>query len=183
VVGYTGAIGPSNGLHDQIPEAARILEERGRDDIVFLIAGDGKTLPTLRERTADRTNVLLVGSMPKQEVPAITRTADILLTLFADVPILATNSPNKFFDALASGRPVIVNQPGWTRSLVLDNEAGLAVKAGDGAALAEAIIELADDPERRERMGRNARLLAEREFSRDEQADTLLRVLEDAAGR
>jgi len=183
VVGYTGAIGPSNGLHDQIPEAARILEERGRSDIVFLIAGDGKSLPTLRERTADRANVLLVGSMPKQEVPAITRTADILLTLFADVPILATNSPNKFFDALASGRPVIVNQPGWTRSLVLDNEAGLAVKAADGAALAEAIIALADDPERRARMGRNARMLAEREFSRDEQADTLLRVLEDAAGR
>jgi glycosyltransferase involved in cell wall biosynthesis len=66
---------------------------------------------------------------------------------------------------------------------VLDNEAGLAVKAADGAALAEAIIALADDPERRERMGRNARMLAEREFSRDEQADTLLRVLEDAAGR
>lgn len=127
--------------------------------------------------------MLLVGSMPKQEVPAITRTADILLTLFADVPILATNSPNKFFDALASGRPVIVNQPGWTRSLVLDNEAGLAVKAGDGAALAEAIVALADDPERRARMGRNARMLAEREFSRDEQADTLFRVLEDAARR
>lgn len=182
VVGYTGAIGPSNGLHDQIPEAARILEERGRDDIVFLIAGDGKSLPVLRERTAARGNVLLVGSMPKQDVPAITRTADILLTLFADVPILATNSPNKFFDALASGRPVIVNQPGWTRELVLDNEAGLAVAAGDGRALAEAILSLADDAERRESMGRNARALAERKFSRDEQADRVLSILKDAAG-
>lgn len=182
VVGYTGAIGPSNGLHDQIPEAARILEERGRDDIVFLIAGDGKSLPVLRERTADRGNVLLAGSMPKQEVPAITRTADILLTLFADVPILATNSPNKFFDALASGRPVIVNQPGWTRQLVLENEAGLAVAASDGRALAEAILSLADDPERRMRMGHNARALAERQFSRDEQADRVLGVLKDAAG-
>lgn len=181
VVAYTGAIGPSNGLHDQIPEAARVLEERGRDDIVFLIVGDGKSLPVLRERTAERDNVLLVGTMPKQEIPAITRTADILLTLFADVPILATNSPNKFFDALASGRPVIVNQPGWTRSLVLDNEAGLAVEAGDGTALAEAIITLADDDERRARMGQNARMLAEREFGRDEQASSLLRVLDDAA--
>lgn len=183
VVGYTGAIGPSNGLHDQIPEAARILEERGRHDIVFLIAGDGKSLPLLKERTSERSNVVLAGTVPKKDVPLITRTADVLLTLFADVPILATNSPNKFFDALASGRPVIVNQPGWTRSLVLDNDAGLAVKAGDGAALAEAVIALADDPQRRERMGRNARMLAEREFSRDMQADRMLALLKDAAAR
>jgi glycosyltransferase involved in cell wall biosynthesis len=182
VVGYAGAIGPSNGLEDQIPGAAREIAAHGRDDIVFLIAGDGKSLPVLRERTADLPNVRLVGSVPKQDVPALTRTADVLLTLFADVPILATNSPNKFFDALASGRPVIVNQPGWTRSLVLDNDAGLAVPAADGRALAEAVIALADDPDRRARMGRNARLLAEREFGRDELADRLLNVLKGVSG-
>ena len=179
---YAGAIGPSNGLEDQIPGAAREIAAHGRDDIVFLIAGDGKSLPVLRERTADLPNVRLVGSVPKQDVPALTRTADVLLTLFADVPILATNSPNKFFDALASGRPVIVNQPGWTRSLVLDNDAGLAVPDADGRALAEAVIALADDPDRRARMGRNARLLAEREFGRDELADRLLNVLKGVSG-
>ncbi|MHB9002569.1 MAG: glycosyltransferase family 4 protein [Coriobacteriia bacterium] len=179
VVGYTGAIGPSNAVEDHVPEAARILHESGRTDVVFLIAGDGKSLPTLRERTAGLPNVRLVGAVPKREVPKFTRTADVLMTLFADVPVLATNSPNKFFDALASGRPVIVNQPGWTRDLVLDNEIGAAITAGDGEALARVIIDLADDPERRARMGRNARELAEREFDRDDMDDRLLGILSD----
>jgi glycosyltransferase involved in cell wall biosynthesis len=103
------------------------------------------------------------------------------MTLFADVPILATNSPNKFFDALASGRPVIVNQPGWTRELVENNDAGVYVPVGDGRALAEAVASLADDADRRARMGANARALAERRFSRDDLAGQLIGVLEEAA--
>jgi len=182
VVGYAGAIGPSNALEDQVPEAARVLHERGRHDIVFLIAGDGKSLPALRERTADLPNVVLAGTVPKREVPRFTRTADVLMALFADVPILATNSPNKFFDALASGRPVIVNSPGWTKSLVEDNDCGAYVPAGDGVAMADAIERLADDPDALARLGRNARELAVREFSRDDLAARMLGVLERAVG-
>ena len=182
VVGYAGAIGPSNALEENVPEAARLLHERGRSDIVFLIAGEGKSVPLLTERIAGLPNVRLVGSLPKREVPLLTRTADVLLVLFADVPILATNSPNKFFDALASGRPVIVNQPGWTREIVEEHGVGRAVTAGDGRALADAIETLADDPELTGTMGRAARTLAEREFGRDQQADRLIALLEEIAG-
>jgi len=180
VVGYAGAIGPSNALEDQVPEAARTLHERGRHDIVFLIGGDGKSLPVLRERTADLPNVILAGSVPKRDVPRLTHTADMLMTLFADVPILAMNSPNKFFDALASARPVLVNSPGWTKALVEENDCGVYVPAGDGVAMADAIERLADEPDTVARMGRNARELAEREFSRDDLAARMLGVLERA---
>ncbi len=183
VVGYAGAIGPSNAVEAQVPEAARILHERGRDDIVFVIAGDGKCLPALREATAELPNVRLVGSLPKKDVPTLTRSADVLMTLFADVPILATNSPNKFFDGLASGRPMIVNSPGWTKDLVEDHDCGLYVPAGDGRALADALERLAADREALEQMGRNARRLAEERFGRDMLADAVLRVLQDAATR
>lgn len=181
VVGYAGAIGPSNAVEAHVPEAARILEERGRTDIVFLIAGDGKCLDEVRRLTEGRTNVLLVGSLPKREVPRLTRTADVLMTLFADVPILATNSPNKFFDALASGRPVIVNQPGWTRELVETHDAGIHIPVGDGRALADAVERLADDRALTARMGANARRLAEDEFDRDAQALRFIAALEEAA--
>lgn len=180
VVGYAGAIGPSNALEDQVPEAARILQERGRDDIVFLIAGDGKSLPVLRERSEGLRNVIFAGSVPKREVPRLTRTADLLMTLFADVPILATNSPNKFFDALASGRPVLVNSPGWTRDLVQDNDCGVYVAPGGGRAMADAIERLTDDRDALARMGANARALAEREFGRDDLAARMLAVLDRA---
>lgn len=182
VVGYAGAIGPSNAVEAQMPEAAHTLHERGRDDIVFVIAGDGKCLPKLREMVEGLPNVRLVGSLPKKDVPVLTRSADVLMTLFADVPILATNSPNKFFDGLASGRPMIVNSNGWTKDLVEQNRCGVYVPAGDGVALADAIERLAADRDLLEEMGRNARRLAEERFSRDDLADQALAVLKDAAG-
>jgi glycosyltransferase involved in cell wall biosynthesis len=180
VVGYAGAIGPSNALEAQVPEAARTLAARGRDDIAFLIAGDGKSIPALRELTKDLPSVVLAGSAPKREIPRLTRTADLLMVLFADVPILASNSPNKFFDALASGRPVLVNSDGWTRGLVETNDCGVYVKAGDGVAMADAIERLADDADTRACMGANARALAEREFGRDDLAERMLQVLKRA---
>lgn len=181
VVGYTGAIGPSNAVHEQVPEAARVLAERGRDDIVFMIAGDGKSLEVLRELTAGLENVRILGRIPKLEVPALTRTSDVLMALFGNVPILATNSPNKFFDALASGRPVIVNQPGWTRELVEENGCGVYVPVGDGVALADAIERLADDAETTREMGEAARALAEERFGRDLQAARILALLQRVA--
>jgi glycosyltransferase involved in cell wall biosynthesis len=185
VVGYAGAIGPTNALEDSVPQAARVLKQRDRDDIVFLIAGDGKSLPDLETMRTEweLENLLLVGSFPKREIPQLLRTADVLMTLFKDVPILATNSPNKFFDGIASGRPMIVNSPGWTRTLVEENDAGVFVAPGDAEALADAVTELADDPQRRSQMGANARALAEREFGRDQMAARVLGVLEDAASR
>ncbi len=181
VVGYAGAIGPSNDVDGQVPEAARLLSQRGRDDIVFVIAGDGKCLPRLEELTQGLANVKLLGSLPKAEIPRVTRTADVLMVLFADRPILATNSPNKFFDALAAGRPVIVNSPGWTRDLVTEHECGAYVPPGDGRALADAIERLADDASQRERMGGNARHLAEQRFARDLLSQQVLDVLQATA--
>lgn len=180
VVGYAGAIGPSNDVQGNVPGAARILHDRGRDDIVFVLVGDGKSLPEVESMTAGLPNVILAGSMPKAEIPRFTRTADTLMVLFADKPILATNSPNKFFDGLATGRPMIVNSDGWTRDLVEEHEAGMYFPARDSEALADAIEQLVDDPELRARIGVNARALAEREFARDLLAERVRLVLEEA---
>ena len=109
--------------------------------------------------------------------------SDACLTIFKDVPVLATNSPNKLFDTFAAGRPAIVNQPGWMRELV-ERQRGRAVRRapGDPADLAEKVAWLRDHPDEAERFGRNARALAEREFGRDELAARALAVLEEAAG-
>ena len=114
---------------------------------------------------------------------ALAAASDACLTLFKDVPVLATNSPNKLFDTFAAGRPAIVNMDGWMRELVEGNEAGLYVRAGDARDLAEKVAWLRDHPAEAQRMGRNARALAEREFDRDELAARALAVLEEAAAR
>jgi glycosyltransferase involved in cell wall biosynthesis len=95
--------------------------------------------------------------------------------------VLATKSPNKLFDTFAAGRAAIVNMDGWMRELVEHNEAGVYVRAGDAADLAEKVAWLRDHPAETARMGANARALAEREFGRDELAARALAVLEEAA--
>lgn len=184
VVGYSGAIGPSNAVH-VIAQAARVLKERGERRVRILIAGDGKDLPKVLQLKEDAAldNLLIAGSIPKQEMPRFLRTCDVLLVHFAKVPVLYTNSPNKLFDGLAAGRPIIVNSPGWTKPLIESNDAGLFVEPEDPEALADAIISLANDPDAVERMGHNSRALAEREFDRDVQARRLLSLLEESASR
>ena len=182
VVTYAGAIGPSNDIGNVL-RAAELLAGRGRDDIRILLVGDGKDRPRLTEER-DRlglTNVVITGSISKAELPDLIRSSDVILVHLADVPILATGSPNKLFDGISSGRPVIVNSPGWTRPLVEDNGVGLYVPPADPIALAEAIEALADDPARVEEMGRAARRLAESDFDRDAHARRLIEVLEEAA--
>jgi glycosyltransferase involved in cell wall biosynthesis len=184
VVGYTGAVGPANAVH-VIAEAAALLKSEGRDDVAILVAGDGKRAPQVRAMKEELAlgNFHLLGSVPKHDVPALLRSCDVLLAHLAKVPVLYTGSPNKLFDALASGRPIIVNSPGWTKPLVVDNDAGLFVEPEDAQALADAIVTLADDPAAVERMGRNARRVAEEQFSRDEQADRLIGVLQSVVDK
>jgi glycosyltransferase involved in cell wall biosynthesis len=171
-VAYFGAMGEANDL-TAVLEAARLLP-----DVSFVLMGDGKRRAEL-ERAAPANVRFRTGS--KEDVARLAAESSACLTLFKDVPVLATNSPNKLFDTFAAGRPAIVNMDGWMRELVDQNEAGLYARAGDAADLAEKIAWLRDHPGEAERMGANARALAEREFGRDQLAERALAVLEEAA--
>ena len=178
---YTGSMGKANGL-DQLVDAAAAL----RDTRVTIVAlGDGGERPRLERRVQELglANLLFLPPVAKDELAGIVGASDVTLTIFAPFPILETNSPNKFFDSLAAGKAVVVNLDGWLRRLVEENDAGVWVPGGDAGALATGLRELADDPARVDQMGRNARALAEREFSRDLMAERLARTLEDAVGQ
>lgn len=179
---YTGAMGAANGM-DQLLDAAAALRRAGDSGIALVAIGDGAQRPRLERRVAVERldNVLLLPPVAKTDLAGIVGAADVTLTLFAAAPVLQTNSPNKLFDSLAAGRPVIVNLDGWLRRVVEEADAGIYVRAGDGPGLAETLSTLAHDPERIARMGRNARRLAELDFDRDAMADRLAQALEQVA--
>jgi len=177
VCSYFGAMGEANDL-TQVIEAAALLRER---EVSFVLLGGGKRRTALehlaRERGAD--NVVFMDPVPdKASVARLAAASDACLTIFKDVPVLATNSPNKLFDTFAAGRAAIVNTDGWMRELVEDNDAGLYVRAADPADLAEKVGRLEADRELTERLGRNGRALAEREFDRDLLAGRVTALLE-----
>ncbi|MGE5635785.1 MAG: glycosyltransferase family 4 protein [Nocardioidaceae bacterium] len=183
VCSYFGTMGEANDL-TQVIEAAALLERRGENGVVFVLLGDGKRraeLEELAERRGARSVVFVDPVPDKSSVARLAAASDACLTIFKDVPILYTCSPNKLFDTFAAGRAAIVNTPGWLQRLVEDNEAGLYARHGDPADLAAKVVRLRDDPALTRRLGANGRRLAEREFSRDELAERALGVLERAA--
>jgi glycosyltransferase involved in cell wall biosynthesis len=182
VCSYFGTMGEANDL-TQVVEAA-VLKERGDDGVAFVLLGDGKRREALEElaRRRGADNVIFSTPVPdKKSVARLAAASDACMTIFKDVPVLSTCSPNKLFDTFAAGRPAIVNTPGWMRELVEGNEAGVYARPGDAADLADKVTFLRDRPELTRRYGQNARGLAERQFSRDELAARALGVLERAA--
>ncbi len=182
VCSYFGTMGEANDL-SQVVEAAAVLAADGDDSVAFVLQGDGKRRPALEAEVRRRglRNVLLLPAGDKASAARLAAASDACMTIFKDVPILSTNSPNKLFDTFAAGRPAVVNTPGWQRDLVERHEAGVFARPGDPADLAAQVLRLRDNPEMAAAFGRNARRLAEGEFDRHLLGERLRAVLEDIA--
>ncbi|MBC1473835.1 glycosyltransferase family 4 protein [Listeria grandensis] len=175
---HLGAMGEANGL-DYIVEAAKILQDRKQDEIKIIIGGDGKSKPRLEKFCAKHrlTNVIFSGHVSRKDVPIYTSLADITMTCFKPLPILATNSPNKFFDSLAAGRPIIVNSDGWTKDIVQKYDIGYYVDPAEPEELAEKLIELQNQRTELRAQQSKIRNIAEEHYSAEKLADKVEMIL------
>src|SRR5690606_30388674 len=140
---FAGAHGIANGL-DAVLDAAAELKRRGRHDIKLVLVGDGKLKPALEERarTAQLDNVIFLPPVPKHRVARLMAAADIGMQILANVPAFYYGtSPNKFFDYIAAGLPVLNNYPGWLADLIKEHSIGFVVPPGDPVAFADALEE------------------------------------------
>ena len=182
---FSGAHGMANGL-DAVLDAAAELKRLNRHDIKLVFVGDGKLKPALQERARNEglVNCILFDPIPKPELAALVRGSDVGMMILANVPAFYYGtSPNKFFDYIATGLPVLNNYPGWLAGMITEHKCGIAVPPDDARAFAEALIHLADHPEERELMGPRARSLAEKEFNRDQLAECFADWLEKMAAK
>lgn len=178
---YFGGMGMANNLEYAI-DAAKILTDRGRKDIVVVLHGGGgrKEAHIEQVKTLGLKNVIFSDPVPDKGVVAqLVASCDVCLTIYRASKEV-TWSPNKMFDGLAAGRPIIINVPGWLGETIENNECGFSVDSQQPVALADALVKLADDPELRAKFGANSRALAEREFSREKLAVKLSGVMQDA---
>lgn len=177
---HFGSMGRANGL-EYIVEAARILQERGVEDVSFWFMGRGATEPVCRnlvEKYGLR-NVRFLGFHKMSIVSEIVNCSSASITTFRNLPILATNSPNKLFDSLSAGKPIIVNSAGWTKSMVEEGDCGFFVNPDDPTVLADKIIEVKDDKALLQLWGENARKLSLEEFDKDLLTARVADVLEN----
>jgi glycosyltransferase involved in cell wall biosynthesis len=165
---FSGTHGLANGL-GAVLDAAAVLKARGRNDIRIALVGQGREKAALVARAAQEglENVLFLDPVPKTALGGLLAGADIGLQCLKNVPAFYYGtSPNKFFDYIAAGLPVLNNYPGWLAGLIGQHGCGFAVPPDDAGAFADALITASEDRAALGRMGRAARKLAETEFSR-----------------
>lgn len=179
---FAGTHGMANGL-DAVLDAAAELKQRGRQDIKLLLIGQGKLKSSLQERAKREAleSVVFQDPVNKARLAGLMASADVGLQILANVPAFYYGtSPNKFFDYIAAGLPVLNNYPGWLAGMIRENRCGFAVEPDNPQAFADALEQAASDRSVIEEMGRRGRDLAVREFDRDLLANRFVDWLEGA---
>lgn len=181
---YGGTLGRINGVAYLVRMADRMATVAPH--IKFLIVGDGAERG-LVEGEAKRLGLLnktvfLRPPVEKHRMPSLLAGAHLATSLFIDLPEMWNNSANKFFDALAAGRPVMINYSGWQADLLRDSGAGIVVPPNDPGQAAGILVEFLANPAAVRSAGLAAQRLAAEEFDIDRLAARFVRVVEEAAG-
>lgn len=179
LVTYTGTLGQMNGVAWLVDVALAMLDID--PEVRFLVVGDGKEYNSIRKYAEERSvlgrNFFMLPPVPKSQVPHILSASDICLSLFIDLREMWDNSANKFFDALAAGKPVAVNYGGWQANLIRKHGVGLVLNSDQYEAAAQALSDVLNDRGWLEQAGERAGRLAEEHFDRDILAANLESVL------
>lgn len=176
-IAYTGALGLVNAV-EELLDLAELAQKRGKD-WDFLIMGAGSHAEKLKNLSSLKSlnNVHFIPFGPKNEVNEILNLSDIAWISFAHLPVLKTNSPNKFFDAIAAGRAILVNHKGWVCDLVKNHGLGISCLPGKMDTAFSKLESLAEDRAALDKMGQNSRKLAEAFFSKEIAISRMLEIV------
>ncbi|MEW6125934.1 MAG: glycosyltransferase family 4 protein [Acidobacteriota bacterium] len=177
VIVYAGAISLANDVGLLLDAAAR-LDDDGR--IRFLIVGDGNERERLEQSVSQRQlkNVIFTGAKPKQEMADFLASADACVAVLQNIEMFRLTYPNKVFDYLAAGRPVLLAIDGVIREVVETAQAGIFIKPGNAEALADAARFLCEHESERQAMGERGRAYVEKYFNRDDQGRAFIDLIE-----
>ena len=180
IAAFTGAHGIANGL-DSVLDGAKKLLDLGMYEIHILLIGDGSCKKNLMERAKNENinNCHFINSVSKYELSNILRNhVNVGLMVLKDIPEFYNGtSPNKFFDYLSSGLPILINYPGWISDIVEFNQIGITVKPKKSLDFAKGLIHLYENQILLKSMSLKARKLAEEEFSRKDLSNKFVKVI------
>ena len=179
---YAGALGRANGVSWLVQLTRELVPLV--PDLRVLVIGDGFERSSVEAAASDggllNTVFFMEPPVAKGDVAAAFCAADMTACLFIGRESLWTGSPNKLFDSLAAGTPVLINYGGWQASLLETRNAGLVVPSADPACSAQHVARILNSRDELVAMGERARALAEELFDRERHAHQLLSVLHTA---
>ena len=179
---YAGTFGRVNGVGYAVKLAKALLALGS--DIRLLLVGDGAerdiVMQQARAAGVYEQNLFFETKMTKREIPALFSAATMASNLVIDLPEARANSANKFFDTLASGKPIFLNHGGWMHDLVTAHGCGIAAWGRSIEEVAQELHQRLHDPDWLQKAGAASRHLAETHFDRDVLAQQLEQVLSAA---
>ena len=184
LVAYIGVMGPQDGVDLAVRAAAHVVHNLGREDVAFTFMGAGDSyhqLVALRDELGLQDYLELPGRVPDDTVLDVLSTADVGLSPDPKNALNDVSTMNKTMEYMAFGLPVVAFDLKETR--VSAGEAASYIQSGDVAAYAEAIVELLDDGDKREVMGRAGRVRIEDELAWSYQRDAYVGVYDALVGR
>lgn len=174
VVIWIGAHGPANGL-DVLVDSARLMD--GYKDVKFVLVGDGSEKPKLMSIASDLANIEFMDPVPKTDVQTLLRATDLGVIVHRDTKAVKGARPNKLFDYMAAGLPILLNLDGEARRMVEGAGAGMFIEAESARAIVDGLLELKDSTERRQEMSERGYAMAQGSYSREDTATLLADVL------
>ncbi len=172
---YAGLHGLAQGL-DQILEAAKELQACENYRFVFIGDGPEKQKLIAKGKQQTSTDIVFMDPLLNHEVPELLAAADVLLIpLACEIPGAV---PSKLYEAMASGRPLILVADGEPAEIVRQYQAGLVVLPGDVSSLAAAIRALRNDRDKAAQCAANARRAAVEHYDRAQIAESFIEYLE-----
>lgn len=175
LVGYVGVMGEQEGIDLLIDAADHIVHKLGRHDIQFCLVGGGPSLAGLKALATSRRLgdfFTFTGRAPDQDLFEVLSTADIGVNPDRVNPMNDKSTMNKIMEYMALGKPIV--QFDVVEGRFSAQEASLYAKANDPVDMAEKIIALLEDPERRARMGAFGRHRVESALSWTHQIEPLI---------
>ena len=178
ICSYIGTIGMACGL-DVVLRSGEILKQKGRNDIVFLLVGDGAVREEL-EKVARRLgldNVIFTGRKDKKLVPNFLSITDACLVHLKKTDLFTTVMPTKIFEAAGMARPIIIGVAGFAAQVVEDARAGIPIEPENEKELVATVEKLADNPELCRSYGQSGNVYIMEHYDRDNLAMDYLHVL------
>jgi glycosyltransferase involved in cell wall biosynthesis len=178
---YAGTLGHINGVSYLADLAAKVYPLN--PDVRFLVIGSGVDEEKVRNRAIELgiydKNFFMLEKVAKKDIPAVFAAATISTSLFINLPEMWINSANKFFDALAAGKPVAINYGGWQKDIVEREKLGLVLSTEPTEEAAKSLVEFLSNNECLSKCGVKSRKIAEEMYSRDKLAEDLITILEN----
>lgn len=183
LVVYLGVMGPQDGVGTVLEVAYRVVRGHGRTDVRFALLGFGDCLDELRRRCTEMgldDVVTFTGRVGPVEITDYLSTASVGLCPDPSNPLNDVSTMNKTMEYLAFGLPVLTYR--LPETVVSAGACAVYVEPGDLPGLADALVELLDDAERRAELGSAGRRRAERELDWRPQARAYVQVFDDLLG-